>query len=311
MEIIRLSELEHDYTVLDGLSIALGQFDGLHLAHQLLIEKAVKYGKENDIKTGIMTFDPHPDFVLGKSEAFSLITPIKTKMELLEEIGIDYVFLVEFNKNVASMEPRMFCQEYLLDLNVKHVVCGFDFRYGRYGKGKAKTLEKDCHYHITVEVVDEVMKDNLKVGTQRIKDLLNDGDIDKTNELLDRFYHVEGIVATGNKLGRTMNFPTANIRLTESYVLPKLGVYAVLVKLNGDTFKGMCNIGFNPTFNLALKPKIEVHILDFNQDIYGKTVRLYFIKRIRDEHKFGSKDELMKQLELDKINVFNILEEYM
>jgi riboflavin kinase / FMN adenylyltransferase len=283
--------------------MALGYFDGIHLGHQEVIRTAVKIAAEKGYKSAVMTFHPHPSVVLGKKEKHvHLITPLKKKEQLIAKLGVDYLYIVEFTPSFAQLFPQQFVDQYIIDFHVKHVVAGFDFTYGRLGKGTMETLPFHSRGQFTQTVVPKLSIAGEKISSTYVRKLLKNGDVDQLPRLLGRFYEVEGTVVDGERRGRTIGFPTANIALNDDYLLPDVGVYAVKVKIGTDVFEGVCNVGYKPTFHTAREgmPNIEVHIFDFAKDIYGETMTIEWHLRLRSEQKFASVDELIAQIKRDK-----------
>ncbi len=293
MDVIRLNynqELKFEKNVV----AAMGQFDGLHRGHVSLINKAIEVGKEQGLKVAVVTFDPHPDFVLKKRANFGYITPLPKKLELLESIGLDYVILLHFDEELSKLEPNLFHERFLSSFST--IVVGTDYRYGYRGKGSIETLRQTGKNVIAVELIKT---NDEKIGSNLIREYLMDGKVDLIYDLMGRYYNISGVVSHGSKIGRTFGVRTANIELTEEYQMIKKGVYVVYVHIDGKVYLGACNIGTNPTVNTVDKMRLEVHILDFENDIYGKEISIDVIYRIRDELRFDSIDKLVKQIEDD------------
>lgn len=281
--------------------VALGYFDGVHLGHQTVIESAKSIAKKNGWLSAVMTFHPHPAVVLGKVERISAITPLPEKEKVIKEHGIDILYVVSFNEAFSKLSPQQFVDEYLIGLSVKHVVAGFDYTYGRYGKGTMATMPEHSRGQFDVTTIEKVEKNNMKISSTLIRSLIEEGDVEVLPEYLGRYYEMTGSVVTGEQRGRTIGFPTANLSVSPEYVFPKKGVYAVKVKYNDNSYNGILNIGYKPTFHEQLpEPTIEVHIFDFNENIYGEQLTIEWRKRLRDEKKFHSVDELIEQIHKDK-----------
>lgn len=303
MSILKVIHLENnEVEINDQLSVALGYFDGLHRGHQAVINEAVTYAKQNGIKSAVLTFSPNPNVVLKKLTSELLLTPYQEKVRLLTEMGVDYLFILAFNEVTASIKASEFIQTYLIDLNVRHVSTGFDFRFGQRGEGSVELL-RTYQDEFTLNVTEKCGIEDEKIGATQIKSYLAVGDVKKAAEMLGRPYLLTGTVITGQQKGRQIGFPTANLGLTEAFVVPKNGVYAVKVWVDEGSYIGMCNVGHNPTFNFIDQVSIEVNILDFNQDIYGKEMKIEFYERLRDEQRFSSIQELMAQLDSDRETV--------
>lgn len=287
--------------------MALGFFDGIHLGHQKVIKAAKKEAEAKGLKSAVMSFDPHPSVVLGRSvKHVKYITPLEEKITLLRNLEIDYFFVVRFTEKFANLLPQEFVDYYLIDLNVKHVVAGFDYTYGRLGKGTMETLPFHSRQQFTFSVIDKLQLGEEKISSTLIRSHIYKGEMEKLFPLLGRFYRTNGTVIHGEKRGRTIGFPTANVEVDEEYLLPPTGVYAVKFKIasTGIIYKGVCNVGYKPTFHKekADKPSVEVYIFDFNGEIYGEEVSVIWYQRLRSEMKFSGVKELTEQIEKDKQN---------
>jgi len=302
MEVIHLNLEKTLPFDLPPLSIALGYFDGIHKGHQQVILKAVELAKSTNTRSAVMTFYPHPSVVLNRgTKHTALITPIEEKIEKMRALHVDYLFIVEFTKEFASLEPEKFVELFLINLNVKNVVAGFDYSYGSKGKGTMETLPIHSKGHFKTHVVPKYMEDDEKVSSTKIRHLLSIGDVAHIPKLLGSPYKVRGTVIHGDKRGRTIGFPTANIELKGEYIIPALGVYSVQMLVNNEWYNGVCNVGLRPTFKDNEKaPSIEVYLFDFNEDIYGKDVEVKWYEYIRSEKKFNGIEELVTQIEKDK-----------
>ncbi|TMU87743.1 bifunctional riboflavin kinase/FAD synthetase [Bacillus sp. BHET2] len=285
------------------LVLALGYFDGVHRGHQRVIMAAVDKAKEFKCCSAVMTFDPHPSVVLGsKHKHIHYITPLEDKKEIIEGLGVDYLFIVRFTSEFASLIPQDFVDQYIIGLNVKHVVAGYDYSYGRLGKGTMETLPFHSRDEFTSTTIPKLSDQDLKVSSTFIRESLKDGDVQKVHQLLGRPFKMKGTVIHGDKRGRKIGFPTANIELSDDYLTPRLGVYAVRMKIHDKWFNGVCNIGYKPTFKNPeeYSLSIEVHLFDFHTSIYGEEVYIEWYERIRDEQKFSGIDELISQIQKDK-----------
>ncbi|MGK0554323.1 bifunctional riboflavin kinase/FAD synthetase [Macrococcus capreoli] len=286
------------------LALAVGFFDGLHLGHQAVIHEMIQIANQKGLNKAVMTFDPHPSVVLNpEKKRTDYLTPLQEKKEILEKMGIDYLFIVPFTSTFAKMEERDFIQNYFTYNKVKHVIAGFDFTYGKFGKGNMLKLESDKDgFEVTAVPKQAIAND--KISTTQIRKDLKTGEINHANAQLGRPYKITGIVVQGEKRGRTIGFPTANVMPNDDFVLPRLGVYAVTLKREstGKTYQGVCNIGVKPTFHDPDKSQvsIEVNIFDFNDSIYGERVEVLWYDFIRPEQKFDGIDALIKQINHDK-----------
>ena len=280
------------------IAVALGYFDGLHLGHQAVIKEVVDYVKAHQMRSAVMTFSPSPNIFLKKLDSDRLLTPYQEKVSRLTELGVDELIILPFNEALANMRAIDFIERYLIQYGVAHVSTGFDFRFGRMGEGEVELLGGYSD-RFSLNVTPKYELEQEKIGATEIKRYLADGNIKKVTQMLGRPYRIHGMVVSGQQRGRQIGFPTANLQLSEDYVIPKKGVYAVEVEIEGQRYVGMCNIGHNPTFNFNDQVSIETYILDFSEDIYGKEMTLDFCEYLREEKRFGSIAELMKQLEAD------------
>lgn len=269
---------------------AIGNFDGVHLGHQKLIEECKKHG----YKSAVLTFYPHPSVFLKKIPNYPLVTPLEKKTDVISKMGIDYLIVVEFNEEIAAMPKEEFI-EALHQMNIKACVCGYDFTFARRAEGNISDLAKEFEFY---EIKKYVLGD-VRVSTTYIRELLATGNIEEANKLLGRQFSIRGNVIYGLQNGRVLGFPTANIDY-KNFFLPKNGVYFVNVIVDGEPYLGMANIGHNPTIEYQDKIRLEVNIFGLDEDIYGENIEVYFIKRIRDEKRFESKEDLLKQLKIDK-----------
>lgn len=280
--------------------MAIGDFDGLHLGHQNVINHAKYIGDKQNISTSIMTFNPHPREVLGLSIYSRYLTPFQEKMKLFEGIGVDYCFVVSFDHSFAKVSPEDFVQRMLFLLNVHTVVAGFDFTFGHRGLGTVETLKNLCEQQMSVEVVKPFNLNGYKVSSTFIREQLHLGHLECVKKYMGRNYSISGKVVPGESRGKTIGFPTANLKVKAPYVIPRHGVFAVKLNIAGIEYKGVMNIGVKPTFSSdELNPTLEVHILNFNHDIYGQDLNIEFISFLRDEEKFASIDLLVEQIHKD------------
>lgn len=281
----------------EPLTITIGNFDGLHLGHQQLIERVLSYP---DTKHGVMTFDPHPSSVLRK-QPFRTLTQKQDKIELFAKYPLDYAFIVEFNMSFSELSVAQFI-EFLRGIGVRRIVIGRDARFAYRGEGTIADLKK----YFFVDVVEDLVYNHTRVSTTYIKDYLSTGDLGSARKLLNRHYDIKGIVVHGNKIGHKLGFPTANIDYN-NYFLPKSGVYYVKVTIDDQTYHAMANIGNNPTLNYSFEKRLEIYILDFKKDIYGKQMEITFMHYLRQELKFRNKKELIEQLQKDESAVRKLI----
>ncbi|MGF9965508.1 bifunctional riboflavin kinase/FAD synthetase [Bacillus rhizoplanae] len=303
---MKLIHLTHPHALnkaeIESTVMALGYFDGIHLGHQRVIHTAKKVAEERGFKSAVMTFHPHPSVVLGKKEAHvEYITPLRSKEKVIASLGIDILYVVKFDEAFANLLPQQFVDDYIIGLNVQHVVAGFDYSYGRLGKGTMETLPFHARGEFTQTVIEKVEFQEEKVSSTLLRKYIRSGEMEQIPAVLGRPYTVEGTVVHGDKRGRQIGFPTANVALNDEYLLPPVGVYAVRMKVNDEWHEGVCNIGYKPTFNESEKQlSIEVHLFEFQRDIYDESVVVEWHMRIREEKKFNGIDELVAQIAKDK-----------
>lgn len=289
--------------------VTLGTFDGVHLGHKSILNKLKEASKNSDDKSLVLTFFPHPRMILQQDTDIRLLNTIEEKAELLNNFGIDNLIIQKFDNTFSQLEPEDFVKQVLVDqFNIKKIIIGYDHRFGKNRAADIHDLinfgEK---YNFEVEQISAQEIDDVSVSSTKIRTALKEGNITLANEYLGYNYFLNGIVVQGKQLGRTIGYPTANIRVTEGYkLIPAIGVYAAYIIVDAQKYFGMINIGTNPT--LGDNPiTIEMNIFDFNQDIYGKKVTIGFIEKIREQQKFNSLDELKAALKNDKIKTLQII----
>ncbi len=274
----------------EGLTITMGNFDGLHKGHQQLINRVLSY---KDTKHAILTFDPHPSSVLRKVP-FRTLTQKRDKIELFSKFSLDFALIVKFNEDFSKLNVEQFIN-FLRKISVKRLVIGRDARFAYRGQGTIEDLRK----YFFVDVLDDLVYHNTRVSTTYIKDFLDQGDLKSAKEMLNRTYQIMGLVVHGHKIGRGMGFPTANIDF-DNYYLPRMGVYYVRVFVNDRWHYAMANIGNNPTLNYSQAQRLEIYILDFSEEIYQVKLIIEFLEYLRPEFRFSSKNALIEQLKKDE-----------
>ena len=283
-----------------GCCVTIGNFDGVHNGHKKLINRTKDKAAALGVPCVVVTFCPHPLKVLAGSHAPALITDYEKKLDLFEKINVDLVLMLEFTRDVAALEPEEFVKGILVDeLNMKELVVGYDYAFGKGRKGNFELLSKlGEKFGYGIERLEPVMINNAIVSSTRIRDLIKAGKVWDVRPLMDRFYIIRGTVIHGmDRGGKLLGFPTANMRVRDE-LHPKPGVYATWAELEGKVYKAVTNIGYNPTFGND-EISVETFILDFDQDIYGWELRLNFVARMRDEKKFNGLDELIGQITSD------------
>jgi len=280
-------------------AIAIGKFDGIHKGHQVLINKMLEK-KSEGMKTLCFTFSPSPaEFFSGKSQP--QITTVQEKRSIIEKMGVDILIEYPFNKTTASMEPETFIEDILIGaLNAGFVVSGPDLSFGYKGRGDMNMLnEYSSRYGFGTETVDKIMDGNEEISSSLIKVCMENGEIEKINSYLGRVYSFSGIISSGNRIGRTIGFPTINIPVDKSKALPLKGVYYSTTTIEGITYNSITNIGVKPTIENNIAPLLETYIYDFDKDVYGKEAEVGLLHFVRAEQKFSGLDELKKVLAED------------
>lgn len=282
--------------------LAMGFFDGVHLGHQEVIKAALAKGQETGLPTAVMTFNHSPKILYQRihPDQYTYLSTLDRKLELVEALGVDKVFILDFTWAVGSMSPQDFVDQYMVDLGAKWVVAGFDYTYGKAEIANMKTLPDHAKGRFGVIEIPEYQIQEHKVGTRTIKEMLEQGDVDLANAELGYKYENTGLVINGYKRGRGLGYPTANVAIHYGQQVPGRGVYVVEIQVQGSWYKGMASIGYNVTFGMEDKLSVEVYILDFNQTIYGETVTVRWHHFLRPEVKFDSVQGLISQLDDDK-----------
>jgi len=295
--------------------ITIGMFDGVHEGHKQLLSHVIDVSNEISASSTVVTFWPHPRLVLSQEEAnLQFITTLDEKTKLISQIGVQQIILLPFTPNLASLSAEEFISDVLIEkLKMKHLVVGFNHRFGKDRLADYEAYKKLAQkYGFGISKVAAVESDNAEISSTVVRQLLNEGEIEKANRILGYAYSIFGTVAGGQQLGRKIGFPTANVSPNEHYkLIPAKGVYACMVKVMGKDYGGMLNIGVRPTVsNQEDKLTIEVHILDFNQQIYSEEILVTFIKKVREEQKFSGLDALIDQIKQDEIQIRNVLNNF-
>jgi riboflavin kinase / FMN adenylyltransferase len=299
MQLIRgLSQLE---SFQNGCVLTIGNFDGLHLGHLAVIEKLAERGKTLNLPVVVMTFEPQPLEYFLASNAPSRLMRLREKVIEFNKLPVDHLLIVKFNRHFANYDAEQFINDILLKkLNVKHLVIGDDFHFGKARRGNFTLLKEQGRQHgFSVEDTGSYYVDGLRVSSTLIRDALGIGDVVQAECLLGHSYSICGRVAHGDKRGRTLGYPTANIKLFRKNT-PISGVFAVtMTGVDDKELTGIANVGTRPTFDGGSKVVLETHLFNFNQEIYGRYVEVHFKQKIRDEIQFNSLAELQSQIEQD------------
>jgi riboflavin kinase / FMN adenylyltransferase len=293
-----INSITCDYT-----GVGLGNFDGLHIGHMALINTLVKESKLNGLCSVVYTFSKHPENIIRKKLFTPLLTTETKKIELLEETSLNYLYFDEFDEDFSRMSPEDFVKEVLVGrLKMRLAVAGFDYSFGYKGDGDVELLkELGKKYGFKVIIIPPIKVENGVVSSTKIRNKVSKGDMSDVFHLLGRHYSITAEVVSGRRIGNTIGFPTANIDPEDYLILPQRGVYITKTLLDSKLYNSITNIGFNPTFEDFCKMTVETHIIDFEGDIYGKKIEVFFLKKIRDEKKFNGTEELKNQIKKDML----------
>ncbi len=305
MQVIDLNKVDYKIDLI-GTGIALGNFDGIHRGHKELIKNMIEGSKERNLKSSVLLFNNHTKFLLDKGKDVKILSSNKEKLEILEEIGIDIVFFIDFNEELMKLSGLEFVENLLMErLNVKYITVGFDYRFGYKAKYTSKDLyNMSIDLGIETNIIDAIYVEDHLISSTLIRKLITEGNILEANNYLGRPYKLLGKVIHGKNRGHKLGFPTANLGLEDPFVIPRAGVYDTNTIIDGICYKSLTNIGNNPTFNDE-EITIETYIIDFNNDIYGKEIEIEFNEFIREDIKFDSEELLIKQMNLDLDYIVN------
>ena len=282
--------------------LTIGTFDGVHVGHNKILKRLIQDSKKNNLSSLVMTFFPHPRMILNKSHEIKMIDTIDEKINLLEKTGLDNLIIHPFDNNFSKIRAKEFVEEILVKkLKIKEIIIGYDHKFGKDREASVEDLKKfGKDYMFTVKEIPAQEIDSIAISSTKIRNAILNGEIEKCNKFLGRNFILTGKVVYGDGLGKKIDFPTANIEIKETYkIIPKNGVYLVKTKINSNTYFGMMNIGIRPTVGGTNK-SLEIHFFNFKDNIYGKNVSIEIIKKIRDEEKFSSIDQLKIQLKKDE-----------
>ncbi len=295
----------------DKTVITIGTFDGVHLAHRQIVDKVLEISAHNNARSFIVTFEPHPQEVLKtKTPDIKLLMSIDEKLRLFEKVGIQNVLVINFTEKFSKTTAREFYQNYIYGkIGLSDLVVGYDHLFGRDREGDFQTLlELGKEFGFNLNKVDEIDIDGMPVSSTRIRQALAEGKIEEANKLLGYEYSLDGIVIEGDKVGRTIGYPTVNLKPVKEYkVMPNDGIYCVKVLYNNEIYYGMMYHGLRPTLSEGIKRALEVHMFDFDKTVYGEKLTVSFLTKLREDKKFNSKKELIEQIDEDKKNSLKFL----
>lgn len=308
-ENIRIFDLDNNQVELSPKAVSLGNFDGVHRGHQKLMKENIEISKKLALTPSVLLFKENTKNILNGEREY--LTSLEDKIEILNELGIECFCLLEFSEEFKNLSPKEFIKEILYEkLNTKYVIVGDNYRFGKMAKGDINTLksyEKDFDYK--VRVVDFELDGDKIINSTDIRNMVREGKINDANFALGHPYKIRGQVIKGAQRGRLLNFPTANLRPNFKYIRAKSGVYFTKVRIDKKEYFALTDIGTNPTFGLN-EVKIETYILNFSENIYGKNIAIEFLEYLRADYKFDGANQLIEQMENDKIKASKLVEKY-
>jgi len=300
-----------EFNPVQNAVVTSGTFDGVHLGHKVILKKLIQLAKERQGESVVLTFWPHPRFVLYPNDtSLKLLSTFQEKASYLSDLGIDHLIKIEFTKKFSQLSSEQFIHNILIDkIGTKLLVIGYDHRFGKNREGSFQYLASNSDkYGFEIDEIPRQDIENIAISSTKIRNALESGEIKTANEFLGSNYRLTGKVIKGSQIGRDLGFPTANIVVEESYkLIPADGSYAVKIEYQGQWHNGMLNIGFRPTVNGHTRT-IETHIFDFNQNLYGQVLTIGFVEKIRGEKKFENLEALSKQLVQDREKAMKILD---
>ena len=283
---------------------ALGNFDGVHLGHKEIISKVIDISKSKNIPSGVLIFDPHPRNYFNSNLDDFILSDINTRSYLLEKTKLDFLGILKFDDFMSNLSPREFIEKIIKNrVGVSHLIVGYNFKFGKNREGNVEVLSKICsEFNIDLTIIKQVKNMELTISSSKIREAIKELDFEKVKRIIGDYWKILGEVKEGDKRGREIGFPTANIMMN-NLIKPDFGVYAVRIEYNNDTFDGIANFGVRPTFDKKKSlPLLEVHLFNFSDNLYGKEIIVSFVDFIRKEKKFNGLESLKYQIQLD-INI--------
>lgn len=298
-----------DYIINEDIVLILGFFDGVHLAHQKVINEGIRIGRERGLKVALMTFNRHPKIVYQKIAAkdYHYLTQPTQKYDHIKALGVDILYNVFFNSEFGNLSPQDFVDQYIVDWHAKVVVAGYDYTYGKPSIASMEHLPMYAKGRFEIIQVSEEKTTDNSISSTAIRQFIKDGEIEQANAMLGYEYETLGFVIRGDARGRDLGYPTANIKPHPDTLLPKIGVYAVRFTVKGQTYVGMASVGYNVTFSDEKILSTEVAVFDFNEEIYGDDVKIEWVAYLRGEEKFNNAEGLIEQLKKDELESRELL----
>jgi len=282
--------------------VTIGTFDGVHAGHRTIINRIINLAKKRNGQSVLITFEPHPRFLINPQHRLKLLTTLEEKKSLLEKLGLHHLVIAPFTKEFANQEAKNYVEDFLIKkIKPSVLVIGYDHHFGKGRSGNFNLLKQYAEQgHFQLEEISKQLVEDAHVSSTTIRKALEQGDVREANNLLQSNFQLSGEVIIGDQRGRTIEFPTANLQISsDKKLIPPNGVYAVRAFIKNQCFSAVMNIGFRPTVTDKPELRLEVHLIDFDEDIYGENLKVEFIERIRAEKKFNSFEDLKKQIELD------------
>ena len=282
--------------------VTIGTFDGVHAGHRTIINRIINLAKKRNGQSVLITFEPHPRFLINPQHRLKLLTTLEEKKSLLEKLGLHHLVIAPFTKEFANQEAKNYVEDFLIKkIKPSVLVIGYDHHFGKGRSGNFNLLKQYAEQgHFQLEEISKQLVEDAHVSSTTIRKALEQGDVREANNLLQSNFQLSGEVIIGDQRGRTIGFPTANLQISsDKKLIPPNGVYAVRAFIKNQCFSAVMNIGFRPTVTDKPELRLEVHLIDFDEDIYGENLKVEFIERIRAEKKFNSFEDLKKQIELD------------
>lgn len=291
-----------DLGTIDKPIVTIGTFDGVHAGHRIIVERIRNIAAQRNGNAVLVTFEPHPRFLINPKHKLKLLSTLAEKKELLEKLGLDHLVIAPFTKDFAEQEAKDYVEDFIIKkIKPSVLVIGYDHHFGKNRSGSFELLETYAQKgYFELEEISKQLVDDAHVSSTAIRNALDNGTVVEANNLLQSNYGLGGKIVLGDQKGRTIGFPTANIQMdSDKKLIPANGVYAVIATVDSETYKAVMNIGYRPTVTDEKELRLEVHLFDFDRDIYGEDLSVEFIERIRPEVKFDSFEDLKKQIVLD------------
>lgn len=290
--------------------LTIGTFDGVHQGHKAILHKVTQHAKIVNGESVLISFDPHPRKLLFPHQPLGIITPLSQKLQLITDAGIQHIVVVPFTKEFSEFSAQQYIEDFLVRrFNPHSIVIGYDHRFGHDRRGDLSLLEQyAAQYNYELIEIPAQLIEDATVSSTKIRQAINNGDMEYVSHMLGRNYSLSGVVVHGNQLGRTIGYPTANLQPSDTeQIIPGIGIYAIYAIYDGIQYSAMLSIGYNPTVTDKKELRIEANIFDFDKDIYGQQLTMVFIKKLRGEEKFSSLDALTDQLHKDKEDTLQVI----